>query len=145
MLGCADGSEGQIFENNKMVGCDGRFTKDNFRTGCSSRWHVATASDYYSYGGKTVQPNLPRFVDVTWDSSGKETSLDNWKGYYPFTSSDGDWIIVLAGGDCGCCWLSANMTCGLIFINKNYGRSYGCDCLSEESSGGVVCVRDSSK
>ena len=122
-----------------MVGCDGAFTRNNFRTACSLGWHVATASDYYSFGGKTVVPTERRFVDVTWDSSGKEISLDYWEGYHD-SSNGGGWDS-LAKNDY-CIWLSYNARCNLSFSNKDYGQIYGCHCQRESNAHGVVCVQD---
>ena len=123
-----------------MVGCDGIYTKRNFRSACSVGWHVARASDYFSYGGKTVKPNKPRFVDVTWDSTGKETSLDNWQGYYDRSNSAG-WQAVSKSNYC--IWMSSDATsCYLSFIDHDYGKAYGCHCSYESSAKGVICVKD---
>ena len=122
-----------------MVGCDGSFTRSNFRSACADGWHVATASDYFQYGGKTVQPNNVRFIDVAWDSSGRETSLDNYQGYYDCSSS-GNW-----NGLChtsSCAWVSRGRQCRLSFANHVYGQAYGCHCSSSNSQSGVVCVKD---
>ena len=74
-----------------MVGCDGAYTKDDFRTACSAGWHVATATDYYKFGGKIVVPSNPRWIDVAWDAKGRETSLDNWQGFFPFSNNIDRW------------------------------------------------------
>merc|ERR1712142_910051 len=136
--GCSDGSVEQVFQINTMVGCDGSYSRSSFRDACSSGWHVATASDYFKYGGKTVRPTQTRFVDVTWDSSGKETSLDNWQGYYD-SSNTGGWDS-LSNSDC--IWVSRDEQCTLSFVDHNYGSSYGCHCRGSNSQG-VVCVKDS--
>jgi len=57
--GCADGTVEQIF-SNVMVGCDGSYTRYNFRSACSGGWLVATASDYFANGGTSVVPNADR-------------------------------------------------------------------------------------
>ena len=123
-----------------MVGCDGNFDTDTFRTGCSLGWHVATASEYFSFGGKSTRPNKRRIVDVTWDAVGKETSLDNYQKYYDKSSSAG-WQ-GLAKHNSNCFWLSANTQCHLSFSNLNYGKSYGCHCYYESHFKGVICVKD---
>ena len=120
-----------------MVGCDGSYTISNFRSACSEGWHVATASEYFKYGGKTVVPNQPRFVDVTWDSMGKETSLENLQGYYD-SSNSGVWDS-LTKRDNNCKWSSINEQCTLSFVDKEYGKSYGCHCRGKDKQG-VVCV-----
>ena len=137
-FGCSDGSIEQVFQIFKMVGCDGRYTRSSFRLACSSGWHVATASEYFKFGGKTVIPTTRRFVDVTWDSSGKETSLDNWQGYYD-SSNSGVWNSISKNSDC--LWSSTNEQCTLSFVDKHYGQSYGCHCRGSNSQG-VVCVKD---
>ena len=137
LVGCSDGSEEQVFQNEKMVGCDGSFTRSNFRSACADGWHVATASDYFQYGGKTVGPNKDRFVDVAWDSSGRETSLDNWQGYYDCYNSGG-WDRLCHTSNCY--WVSTSQQCGLHVADNSYGRSYGCHCYSSQK--GVICVKN---
>ena len=136
LVGCSDGSDDQIFQENRMVGCDGSYTKSNFRSACSEGWHVATASDYFKYGGKTVVPNKARFVDVTWDSMGKETSLENLQGYYD-SSNAGVWDGLRKNNNCK--WSSINEQCFLSFVDKEYGKSYGCHCRGSDKQG-VICV-----
>jgi len=137
--GCSDGSVEQVFQINTMVGCDGSYSRSSFRDACSSGWHVATASEYFKYGGKTVRPTQTRFVDVTWDSSGKETSLDNWQGYFD-SSNSGGWDSLRKNSDC--IWVSRDEQCTLSFVDHNYGSSYGCHCRGSDVQG-VVCVKDS--
>ena len=141
-VGCADGNEDQIFKSKKMVGCDGIFTRDTFRSACSVGWRVAKASDYFAYGGKTVQPTKWRFIDVAWDSTGKETSLDNWQGYFDTSCNAG---LQSVNRTNYCLWLSGNSsTCYLSFIDHDYGKAYGRHCNEESSAKGVVCVKSSS-
>ena len=122
-----------------MVGCDGSFTRSNFRSACADGWHVATASDYFQYGGKTVQPNNNRFVDVAWDSSGRETSMDNQQGYYDCSSSNG-WQGVCHWSPC--IWYSTNSQSELYFVDHNYGRGYGSHCGYVSWEMGVVCAKN---
>ena len=167
--GCADGSEDQIFRENMMVGCDGAYTKTNFRDACATGWHVATATEYHTYGGKTVVPTKARWVDVAWDFEGKETSLDNWEGYYPISNNIDNWYQFFTieesldqtsiqaynnsqplRQDMSCIWVSTNEKCKLPFISNDYfagsvyGTSYGCHCRGNGINGthGVVCVKD---
>ena len=122
IAGCADGSDEQIFQVGKMVGCYGNYNIRNFREGCSVGWRVATATDYFSNGGTTVVPNEARWVDVTWTSNGYETSLENCQGYYD-SRNNASWNSVTSSSDCT--WVSINEQCTLSFINKDYGKSYG--------------------
>ena len=153
-----------------MVGCDGAYTKDDFRTACSAGWHVATATDYYKYGGKIVNPTTPRWIDVAWNSKGHETSLDNWQGFFPmannvdsvtlensietFTFYSKNYYNPLRQDE-SCIWVSINEQCKLVFTpgmgivnldeNANaYGTGYGCHCRGSGINGthGVVCVKD---
>ena len=141
IAGCSIGNEAQIFQKYKMVGCNGDYAKTTFRSACSDGWHVATASDYYAFGGKTVAPDKIRFVDVTWDSAGKETSLDNWQGYYDSSSARAGWQSL--SHNSYCLWVSRpTKECYLSFINADYGESYGCHCYDESSVKGVVCVKN---
>ena len=137
LIGCSDGSDDQVFQANKMIGCDGSYTRSNFRTACAEGWHVATASDYFEYGGKTIVPTSTRFIDVTWNSAGRETSLDNFQSYYNHYNTGG---FGGPGVSPGCMWLSENSLCYLRFINHDYGRGYGCHCRYSNSNG-VVCVK----
>ena len=124
-----------------MLGCDGNFNIDNFRDACSAGWVVATATEYFANGGTTVEPNTKRWVDVTWDSNGHETSLDNYGGYYD-SSNSGVWDGLSTSS--GCTWLSVNQQCTLSFIDKEYGTSYGCHCRGGDPNTnyhGVVCVK----
>ena len=139
LAGCKDESEEQVFQNEKMVGCDGSFTRSTFRSACSEGWHVATASDYHQYGGKTVRPNKKRWIDVAWDSSGRETSLDNYLGYYNRHCAS-NWHGVRHTSNCF--WVSCTERCGLAFSNMSYGSSRGGHCNRENEAKGVVCVKD---
>ena len=139
LAGCKDESEEQVFQNEKMVGCDGSFTRSTFRSACSEGWHVATASDYHQYGGKTVRPNKKRWIDVAWDSSGRETSLDNYQGYYNSGCGSG-WYGL--GHASYCFWLSSSSSCGLVFSNMSYGSSYGDRYWNSNPAEGVVCVKN---
>ena len=143
-----------------MVGCDGPYTKDDFRSACALGWHVATATDYHKFGGKTVPPTAPRWVDVAWDSKGRETSLENWQGFFPISNSIYHWydnygLVTPLRQDESCIWVSINETCKLNFvtfddeyarntISNTYGCSYGCHCRGNGINGthGVVCVKD---
>ena len=145
-----------------MVGCDGDYTKDNFRSACASGWHVATASDYYQYGGKTVAPTKARWIDVAWNSQGKETSLDNWQGFFPLSNNLGSWYTtsyvvpqtneIVLYKSISCVWVSVNEQCKLAFGSQSaypyrlhiYGKSYGCHCRGNGINGthGVVCAKD---
>ena len=136
LIGCSDGSDEQVFQTNKMVGCDGSYTRSNFRTACAEGWHVATAAEYFEYGGKKIVPTATRFVDVTWDSMGREISLDSWQGYFN-KGSDGGWNGLLQNDYC--MWVSTASRCYLSFVNHDYGRSYGCHCWSNIQ--GVICVK----
>ena len=138
--GCSDESEDQVFKENKMVGCDGNFDRNTFRTGCSLGWHVATASEYFLLGGKSTRPNKGRFVDVTWDALGKETSLDNHQKYYDSSNSAGWQKLAKRGIDCF--WLSIDNQCHLSFMNSDYGKSYGCHCYTNTDAKGVICVKN---
>ena len=123
-----------------MVGCDGSFDRNTFRTGCSLGWHVATASEYFSFGGKSTRPNKSRFVDVTWDALGRETSLDNYQKYYDSSNGAGWQSLSKTSGDCF--WLSRSNQCHLSFSNSDYGKSYGCHCYNRNTPEGVICVKD---
>jgi len=165
-LGCSDGTDEQVFDRNMMVGCDGAYTRNDFRTACSAGWHVATATEYYKYGGKIVVPSTPRWIDVAWDSKGQETSLDNWEGFFPMANDvDSATQEYAESGvqsqnyynplkkDESCIWVSTNEKCKLVFtsgfrinneIANNYGTGYGCHCRGNGINGthGVVCVKD---
>ena len=149
-----------------MVGCDGAYTKDDFRTACSAGWHVATATDYYKYGGKIVAPTTPRWIDVAWNSKGRETSLDNWQGFFPMANNVDSLTLESSGlifnlpnyynplrQDESCIWVSTNEQCKLVFSTDgtslsgssfSYGAGYGCHCRGNGINGthGVVCVKD---
>lgn len=136
--GCNDGSVEQEFTSNVMVGCDGSYTMSNFRSACAPGWHVANASEYFSYGGTSVRPNANRWIDVTWDSSGRETSLDNFAGYYDLSNGAG-WQSLSQSS--GCRWVSSAQECHLSFIDRDYGKMWGCHCRGSTQMG-VVCVVD---
>jgi hypothetical protein len=139
--GCADGSVEQVFQSNVMVGCNGAYTRHNFRGACSDGWHVARASEYFSFGGRSVKPKTMRWVDVTWDIRGYETSLDNYA--YRYDSSNGPSFNGLSSTT-SCVWVSVNIWCYLSFVDKDYGGGYGCHCYGKLSGNyGVVCVSDS--
>ena len=124
-----------------MVGCDGNVDRNTFRSVCSAGWHVATASEYFLFGGKSTLPNKGRFVDVTWDALGKETSLDNYQGYFDSRNATGWQGLSKRTGDY-CFWLSIDNQCYLSFMNSDYGKSYGCHCYSTSNAKGVICVKD---
>jgi len=139
--GCRKGGNFQTFQENKMVGCDGDYTNSTFRTACAVGWHVATATDYFKYGGTEIKPSTDRWVDVTWDSNGYETSLDNWEGYYDCGKSGG-WDGLCKSDNC--IWVSTEERCTLSFVDNDYGESYGCHCRGGDiwGSQGVVCAKD---
>ena len=124
-----------------MVGCDGNYRIDNFREACEAGWKVATAAEYFANGGTTVVPNNERWVDVTWDSNGNETSLQNWTGHFD-SSNSGGWDGISRNSDCT--WISMDQVCTLSFVNIDYGTSYGCHCRGGDPNSvyhGVVCVK----
>ena len=140
-----------------MVGCDGAYTKNDFRSACASGWHVATATDYHKYGGSIVVPSSPRWVDVAWDAQGREMSLDDWQGFFPISNNidrwyEDDFTANPMRQDDSCIWLSINEQCKLTFANHDryglrsntYGTSYGCHCRGDGINGtyGVICVKD---
>ena len=140
-LGCSDGTVDQTFTDGKMVGCDGSYTRHNFQSACSAGWHAATSAEYFALGGQTTAPTKDRWVDVTWDSTGQETGLANWNGYYDSSNGAG-WNGVSSSSNC--VWVSKNEQCYLSFSNKDYGKAYGCHCRGNGASGvhGTVCVKD---
>ena len=138
-LGCSDGTVDQTFTDGKMVGCDGSYTRHNFQSACSAGWHAATAAEYFAFGGQTTAPTKDRWVDVTWDSTGQETGLANWNGYFD-RSNSGGWTGVSSSSTCF--WISTNETCHLSFSNKDYGKAYGCHCRGGNTYG-TVCAKDS--
>ena len=148
LVGCTDGSIEQVFQDGTMLGCDGNYNIDNFREACTAGWNVATAREYFAYGGKTVRPNAERWVDVTWDANGLETSLENWTGHYDCSNGAG-WDQVCHSDSCT--WLSTwypadheNEECALTFANFEYGKSYGCHCMDGDPKTtyrGVICVK----
>jgi len=141
-VACADGNAEQEFSKN-MYGCNGSFTAPNIDKACAKGWHPANPNEYFSYGGKTVKPNVDRWVDTAWASNGKDTSIKNWQGHYDCSNSAG-WQGVCKNSNCT--WLSRAESCHLTFVNHNYGQSWGCHCRggNPNSSGrGVICVRNS--
>lgn len=144
LSGCADGSEDQIFQTGVMVGCDGAFVRADFETACGTGWHPANPNEYFTYGGKTVQPTTDRWVDTAWTASGQDTSLKNWQGYYDCSNGGGGWDGICQNGDCT--WISdASEQCELTFTTHHYGVSHGCHCRGgnpNSSPKGVICVAD---
>ena len=141
-IGCSDGSEDQTFSAN-MVACDGSYKKADYETACAKGWHPANPNEYFTYGGKTVSPNKIRWVDTAWDSSGKDTTLKNWQGW--FDSSNGAGWNGLSKNS-SCTWVSTSEQCYLTFANHDYGKSYGCHCRGgnpNTTGRGVICVKDS--
>ena len=138
-IGCSDGTVDQTFTDGKMVGCDGSYTRHNFQSACSTGWHAATSAEYFALGGQTTAPTKDRWVDVTWDSTGQETGLANWNGYYDSSNGAG-WNGVSSNSNC--VWVSKNEQCYLSFSNKDYGKAYGCHCRGGNAHG-TVCTKDS--
>ncbi len=142
--GCADGSADQIFQSNVMVGCDGSFLGPQIALACGPGWHPANANEYFSYGGKTNQVSVLRWVDTAWDSQGKDVPLAQWQGYYDCSNSAG-WNGLCSSNDCS--WLSHTSECTLTFSNHDYGKSWGCHCRGGNPNitpHGVICVNNNS-
>lgn len=101
------------------------------------------------WGGKVggVKPNQNRWVDVTWDSTGKETSLANWAGWYS-CSNTAAYLENSPGVPChssDCTWVSHTImsNCMLSFVDRTVGKAYGCHCYGGNpwtSNLGVVCA-----
>jgi len=141
-VGCADGSEDQIFQANVMVACNGSWYGHEIAQACAAGWHPANPNEYFSYGGKTVVPNQIRWVDTAWNGQGFDVPMAQWSGNYDCSNGAG-W-----DGVCWvdyCTWVSTSEQCYLTFVNHNYGYSYGCHCRGgnpNETQRGVICVKD---
>jgi len=141
-VGCADGSEDQIFQQGVMVGCNGNWLGDQIAQACAAGWHPANPNEYFSYGGKNVVPDQIRWVDTAWNAQGYDVPLAQWAGHYDCSNSAG-WHGVCASGNCT--WVSKSESCYLTFVNHDYGKSWGCHCRGgnpNSSQHGVVCVKD---
>ena len=142
-VACADGNAEQTF-SNVMFGCNGSFTSANIEKACAKGWHPANPNEYFAYGGKSVKPNVDRWVDTAWDAQGKDTSIKNWTGQYDCSNGAG-WNGLCKNSDCT--WLSRAESCHLTFVNHDYGQSWGCHCRGgnpNSSAKGVICVRNTS-
>ena len=142
-IACADGTIEQKF-SDVMFGCNGSFVSTNLATACAKGWHPANPNEYFTYGGKTVKPNVARWVDTAWDAKGKDTGIKNWAGHYDCSNSGG-WNGLCKNSNCT--WLSYTTECTLTFINHDYGKSWGCHCRGGDpktTGRGVICVRDTS-
>jgi cysteine-rich repeat protein len=141
--GCTDGTADQIFQQSTMVGCNGNYLGTQLTDACGPGWHPANPNEYFTYGGKSVQPDQKRWVDTAWDSQGKDVPMDQFNNYYDCSNGPG-WNGVCVNP--GCTWVSMSQQCYLTFVNHDYGQSYGCHCDGghpESTHHGVICVNDS--
>ena len=141
-VGCADGSEDQIFQANVMVACNGSWYGHQIAQACAPGWHPANPNEYFTYGGKTVSPNQIRWVDTAWNAQGYDVPIAQWDGHYDCSNGSG-W-----DGVCWidyCTWVSSSEQCYLTFVNHDYGYSYGCHCRGDNpntTKHGVICVKN---